>query len=138
MNAFCSPRRLSSGACATGDKRPYEGVEEIVLFQYFVERGLALRASDFFRGLLFYYGIQLHHLNPNSIFHIFIFVHFCEAFLGIETHFGLFCYLFHLKPQPNESTMNEVGGAGFQYRQGMEKTYIPYKFPTSLSGWREW
>jgi hypothetical protein len=42
---------------ATGDKRQYEGVDEIVLFQYFIERGLALPTSDFFRDLLFYYGI---------------------------------------------------------------------------------
>jgi hypothetical protein len=59
---------------ATREKRPYEGVDEIVLFQYFIERGLALPTSYFFRGLLFYYGIQLHHLNPNSILHISIFV----------------------------------------------------------------
>jgi hypothetical protein len=34
--------------------------------------------------LLFHYGIQLHHLNPNYVLHVAIFVHFCEAFLGIE------------------------------------------------------
>jgi hypothetical protein len=33
--------------------------------------------------------------------------------------------------------MYEVGGAGFQLRQGIKKKYIPYKFPTSLSRWRE-
>jgi hypothetical protein len=33
---------------ATCDKRPYEEVDEVVLFQYFVERGLALPTSDFF------------------------------------------------------------------------------------------
>jgi hypothetical protein len=33
--------------------------------------------------------------------------------------------------------MYEVGGARFQLRQGMEKKDIPYKFPTSLSRWRE-
>jgi hypothetical protein len=38
------------------------------------------------------------HLNPNSVLHIAIFVHLCEAFLGIELHFDLFYYLFHLKP----------------------------------------
>jgi hypothetical protein len=53
---------------ATGDKRPYEEVDEVVLFQYFVERGLALPTSDFFHGLLYYYGIQLHHLNPSPSF----------------------------------------------------------------------
>jgi hypothetical protein len=67
-----------------------------------------------------------------------IFVQFCEAFLGIEPHFNLFYYLFHLKPQPNKSTIYEVDGAEFQLRQGMEKKYIPYKLPTSVSGWKEW
>jgi hypothetical protein len=42
---------------ATMYKRPYEEADEIVLFQYFVERGLALPISDFFYGLLFHYGI---------------------------------------------------------------------------------
>jgi hypothetical protein len=68
---------------ATGVKRPLEGVDEIVLFQYFVERGLALPTSDSFCGLLFYYGIQLHYLNSNSILHISIFVQFCKVFLEI-------------------------------------------------------
>jgi hypothetical protein len=102
---FLQPKEVIQWRPATGDNTPYERAEEIVLFQYFVKCGLALSTSDFFRGLLFHYGIQLHHLNPNSILHITIFVHFCEAFLGIEPHFNLFCYLFHLKPQPNKDKM---------------------------------
>jgi len=31
----------------------------------------------------FFWGIQLHHLTPDSILHIAIFVQLCEAFLGI-------------------------------------------------------
>jgi hypothetical protein len=54
------------------------------MFSRFVERGLALPASDFFKGLLGYYGIEYLNLNPNSIFHTSVFVHFCEAFLGIK------------------------------------------------------
>jgi hypothetical protein len=84
------PKEIIQCASATSDKRPYEGAEEIILFQYFVEHVLTLLTSDFFRGLLFYYGIQLHLLNPNSILHIALFVHFCEAFLGIEPHSNLF------------------------------------------------
>jgi hypothetical protein len=42
------PKEIIQWCAATGDKRPYEGAEEIVLFQYFVERGLALPTSDFF------------------------------------------------------------------------------------------
>ena len=35
-----------------GEDRPYEGTNEIVLFRSFIERGLAVPSSDFFRGLL--------------------------------------------------------------------------------------
>ena len=55
-------------------------------------------------------------LNPNSFVHISIFVHLCEAFLGIEPHFELFRFLFHLKPQPDSYVLDVVGGAGLQLR----------------------
>jgi hypothetical protein len=58
--------------------------DEVPMFARFVERGLALPASDFFKGLLKYYGIEYLNLNPNGIFHVSIFVHFCEAFVGIK------------------------------------------------------
>ena len=74
----------------------------------------------FFSGLPRYYKIQLHHLTPNSFVYISILVHLCEAFLGIEPHFELFCHLFHFKPQPNSKERHVVGGAGIQLHQGME------------------
>jgi hypothetical protein len=45
--------------------------DEVPMFARFVECGLELPASDFFKGLLKHYGI---------------FVHFCEAFVGIKPH----------------------------------------------------
>jgi hypothetical protein len=72
---------------ATGD--PYlmeKNPDEIPMFTRFVERGLALPASNFFKGLLEYYGIEYLNLNPNGIFHTSVFIHFCEAFLGIKPH----------------------------------------------------
>jgi hypothetical protein len=77
---------------------PQGKVDEIILFLHFVKRGLVLPASNFLHDLLYFYGIQIHHLNPNSIAHVAIFVHLCEAFLGIEPHFALFRFLFCLKP----------------------------------------
>jgi hypothetical protein len=77
-----------------------ENVDEIVTFYHFVERGLALPTYSLFCGLLYYYGLELHHLNPNSICHISIFIHFCEAYLGIEPHWDQFRFLFCIKPQP--------------------------------------
>jgi hypothetical protein len=62
---------------------------------------LALPASNFFKGLLEYYGIEYLNLNPNGIFHTSVFVHFCEAFLGIKPHWVLFQKFFRMKPQPS-------------------------------------
>jgi hypothetical protein len=71
------------------------------MFTRFVERGLALPASNFFKGLLEYYGIEYLNLNHNGIFHTSVFVHFCEAFLGIKPHWVLFRKFFRVKPQPS-------------------------------------
>jgi hypothetical protein len=51
--------------------------------------GTALPVSPFFRGLLDFYSLNLTHLNPNFVLQIAVFVHLCEAFLGIIPHFGL-------------------------------------------------
>jgi hypothetical protein len=61
-----------------------KNLDEIPMFVRFVERGLALPASNFFKGMLRYYGIEYLNLNPNGIFHTSIFVHFYEAFMGIK------------------------------------------------------
>ena len=78
------------------------------------------------RGLLFFWGIQLHHLTPDSILHIAIFVQLCEAFLGIHPHFDLFKSLFSLSPYPNLRNIAGVGGADLQFRPGMVEKYISY------------
>jgi hypothetical protein len=115
---------------------PMENVDEIISFYHFSERGLALPTCSFFRGLLYFYGLELHHLNPNSICHIAIFIHFCEAFLGIEPHWDLFCYLFRVKPQPTSKNPSIVGGAGIQLRQQASDIYLSYKLPSNIPGWK--
>jgi hypothetical protein len=76
---------------AAGDPYPMEkNPDEIPMFTRFAECGLALPASNFFKGLLEYYDIEYRNLNPNGIFHTSVFVHFCEAFLGIKPHWVLF------------------------------------------------
>ena len=109
---------------ALGEDHPYENTGKIVSFAPYLERGLGLPCSFFFSGLLRYYRIQLHLLTPNSFVHISIFMHLCEAFLGIEPHFELFRFLFHLKPQPDSYVLDVVGGAGLQLRQGKDKVYL--------------
>jgi hypothetical protein len=99
----------------TRDKRPFEGVDEIVFFS--ILRRARISPPDFwlFLWAALLLGIQLHHLNSNSTLHISIFVQFYEVFLRIEPHFDLFTYLFHLESQPNDKVPYEVP------RQGMEK-----------------
>ena len=110
---------------ALGEDRPYENTGEIVAFAPYFEWGLGLPCSVFFSGLLHYYRIQLHHVTPNSFVHISIFVHLCEAFQGIEPHFELLRFLFHLKPQLDSYVLDVVGGASLQLRQGKDKFISP-------------
>jgi hypothetical protein len=52
-----------------GDPYPMEkNPDKVPMFTQFVEHGLALPASDFFKGLLKYYCIEYLNLNPNGIF----------------------------------------------------------------------
>src|SRR6185369_9776830 len=50
-----------------------------------------------------------------------------RRFSGIEPHFDLLQYLFHLRPQPKDTKIDVVGGAGLQLRQGVKSKYIPYQ-----------
>ena len=116
-----------------GSWEAFEKTSEIVLFKTFVERGLAVPACDFLRGLLFFWGVQLHHLTLDSILHIAIFVQLCEAFLGIHPHFDLFKSLFFLNLYPNLRNIARVGGADLQFRPRMAGEVYPIF--SALSDW---
>jgi hypothetical protein len=86
-SGFLREKEMDMWRAAAGDLYQMEkNPDEIPMFARFVERGLALPASDFFKGLLKYYSIKYLNLNPNGIFHVSVFVHFCEAFVGIKPH----------------------------------------------------
>jgi hypothetical protein len=108
---FLQEKSLFNWRPSFRELRPMENMDEIVSFYHFSERGLALPTCSFFRGLLYFYGLELHHLNPNSIRHIAIFIHFYKAFLGIEPHWDLFRFLFRVKQQPTSKNPSVVGGA---------------------------
>ena len=63
-------------------------------------------------------------------------MHLCEAFLGIEPHFELFRFLFHLKPQPDSFVLDVVGGAGLQLRQRKDREYISYSLSNKVIEWK--
>jgi hypothetical protein len=99
---FLREKEMDMWRAAAGDPYPMEkNPDEVPVSARFLERGLALPASDFFKGLLKYYGIEYLNLNPNGIFHFSVFVHFCEAFVGIRPHWILFRKFFRVKSQPS-------------------------------------
>ncbi len=57
---------------ACGEALPTPDTHEVVVFSHFFYGGFSLPTSRFFRGILEFYGISLHHLNPNSIVHTVI------------------------------------------------------------------
>jgi hypothetical protein len=90
-SGFLREKEVDMWRAAAGDPYPMEKNEdEIPMFTRFAERGLSLPASEFFKGLMGYYGVEYLNLNPSGIFHTAVFVHFCEAFLGIKPHWILF------------------------------------------------
>ena len=109
---------------AIGEVFPSVGDSEIVLFTSFVECGIALPTKDFIPGLLYYYRIQIHHLTPQSVLHIVVFVHFCEAFLSIEPHFELFRSLYILTPQPSAQEIRYIGCASLQLLPNVVDKYL--------------
>jgi hypothetical protein len=109
-SGFLREKEVDMWRAAVGDPYPMEkNPDEIPMFTQFAERELSLPASDFFKGLLGYYGIEYLSLNPNVIFHTSVFVHFCEAFLGIKPHWILFRKFFRVKPQPYTNNHRVVG-----------------------------
>jgi hypothetical protein len=91
------PKELCSWQICRGVTVPTEDTHESVVYVPFLIRGLALPISP--HGLLDFYNLNLTHLNPNSILQISIFVHLCEAYLGILPHFRLWKYLYHCRPR---------------------------------------
>jgi hypothetical protein len=90
VNHFLPDRVVLQWHLTAVEDLPTPNTNEIVVFSSFFQRGLALLACGFFRGLLDHYQIELVHLNSNSILQIVVLVHLCEAFLGIPPNFPLF------------------------------------------------
>jgi hypothetical protein len=106
-----------------------------VMFLAFLLHGLSLPAHEFLRGLFFVYGVQLHQLTPNSILHIACFITLCESFLGIEPHWILWKFLFHLRPSISLSKSPELGGVVVSIR--VEAHYLEFNMAASVQGWRK-
>jgi hypothetical protein len=131
------PKAEVEWRAALGEQFPSEGVKEQVVFASFFERGFNLPMGDFFRGLLYYYNLELVHLVPNSITVVSTFIHFCEVYLGISPHFLLWRYLFCVKSIGKR--LGPVGAVIFSLRSGLKVEWMDTDLPDNIARWRsEW
>jgi hypothetical protein len=122
---------------AAGEEFPSEDVKVQVVFGSFFERGFNLLAGDFFRGLLYYYRLELVHLVANSIIVVSTFINFYEVYLGIPPHFALWRHFFYVKSTGKRS--GPVGAVMFNMRSGLKAELIDTDLPDNTTGWRsEW
>ncbi|KAK1617954.1 hypothetical protein QYE76_023471 [Lolium multiflorum] len=103
-----------------------------VMFISLLYRGLFLPAHEFLRRLLHVYGIQLWQLTPDSILHLVIFITRCEAFLGIDPHWGLWKKIFFVKRYKFGSGSFVTGGVGIVVRK--QANYFNFPMRESVQG----
>ncbi|KAK1618324.1 hypothetical protein QYE76_023841 [Lolium multiflorum] len=114
---------------------PTPPMEYRVSFVDHLIRGLSAPIHPFLRGLLFVYGLQLHHLTPNSILDISIFITLCEAFLGVQPNWALWKCIFFCRLNGSPNVAYNIGGVVIYIRPDVE--YFDVKFPDSVQGWRK-
>jgi hypothetical protein len=100
-----------------------------------VERGLSMPTYHFFTNLLKYYGLQLHHIAPNSPVFVPGYAALCEGFRGIRPRVDLFQLYFSVRPNyENDGFLWTCRTICFLPRRSKE-----YPFITPLDyvvGWR--
>jgi len=132
VEAGVFPDRTTTGWRPTlGEPFPTPHTDEVVVFEDYFWRGLGFPVHPFLRDLMELWVVSLCNLHPNTILHISIFIHFCEAYLGILPHFNLFCYLFWLKKRGGGGS-KVVSGVYLQLHDEMAGEYLTVPLNTSL------
>jgi hypothetical protein len=101
------------------------------------ECGFSVPAGKFMRGVLFAYGLQLQHLNPNNIQQMAAFEAMCEGFLGISMHWHLFRYFFKFTCLRDGSRATTICCANLRTKQGCDDDYIPALLTSLNNGWHK-
>jgi hypothetical protein len=115
----------------------------MVSFMTFHERGFGVPTSPFIRALLHYYNVELHHLAPNSISQVAIFMAVCEGYLGMDPQWNLWLHLFraeHFAKKAGERGVRRAVHAGsctLQVWSGRGDQYIPAQLISSNSDWHD-
>jgi hypothetical protein len=74
---------------------PIEGY--MVSFVAFYERGFGTPSHRFLCSLLWYYGLELHHLTHSGVLHVVAFITLCEAYQVIDPEIDLWNYFFRAR-----------------------------------------
>jgi hypothetical protein len=109
----------------------------VVSFVAFHERGFSVPTGRFIHGVLFEYGLQLQHLNPNNIQQMAAFEAMCEGYLGIGAHWHLFQYFFMFACLKDGSRAATIRCANLRMKLGRSDDYIPLSQTSSNSGWHK-
>jgi len=115
---------------------PHEGETNLLFFFLMFFGALAFLFLISFEASFITEGVQVHHLTPNSIFTSLSLSTYVKPFWGSSPTSICFSIFFHLKPHPNESKVDVVGGAGLQFRQGRKNKYIPYELSDKVIDWK--
>jgi hypothetical protein len=115
--------------------RPPRGY--VISFVAFHKRGFSVPSGRFIRAVLYEYGLQLQHLNPNSIQQMATFEALCEGYLGISAHWHLFKYFFMFVCVKDNSKEATIGYANLRMKQGWGDRYIPSSLTSSNSDWHK-
>jgi hypothetical protein len=127
------------------DREPILPHGYVVSFIRFHERGFAVPASRFLRGLCFHYGMELHNFAPNAISQAATSVGVCEGFLGFPVNRDIWVYLFRAElhtattPEPKTRRAMRAGGVTIAVRERRWEAYIPCTMTSNNAEWeRGW
>jgi hypothetical protein len=114
---------------------PIPNPSEIVMLKSHVERGLSMPPSLFFTNLLKFYGLQLHHISPNSLVSVAGYAALCEGYLGIRPRVDLFQLFFSVRANyEDDGSLQTCGTVCFLPRRSKEYPFI--MLLDSAIGWR--
>jgi len=110
-----------------------------VSFTDFHKHGFEVPASNFLRGFLHEYGVQLQRLPPNVVSQLVGIVIVCKSFLGIMPNKDLFLRVFEVKTRKvygsDGGVLDPVGGINLQMCHGVPRSYSCLPLKSSNSSW---
>ena len=117
-----------------GKTIPNPRAGERVHFGTQLDRGLSFPPLEFFSEVIDHYGVQLHHLPPNSLLEMSAYASLCEGFLGIRPSLTLFRYYFHVRRNSITAGVPYITGTiSFSLRR--ERAYPKILASDSVKQW---